>query len=101
MAGRRRLDPEQKKQRVVVYLSPGHIARLQQLGEGDVMAGLRKLVEVGVVPASVIPKPSEAATVGSVGISPYSGKPLCADCRRKGANVHCLRCGANAKGKSQ
>ncbi len=100
-AGRK---PSEPRATLRIRVSSAELDRLCGYGEGDAAAGLRKLVEVGVMPGSAIPAPTPRGPVvnadPAVGmkISPYSGKPLCPDCQRKGANIHCRACGANARG---
>lgn len=89
--GRKALPEGDRRRQYTVQLTPVEAEALT-LKYGSVNGAMRLLVEGGVAP---VPK---AASPRPAGISPYSGKPLCPDCRRKGPNVHCPECGANARG---
>ena len=96
MAGRKRLEDGEKRRRVVVWLLPAQIAWLERDGQtaAEALQGMARTGEF-TVPRGPVGNPAPAV---GMRVSPYSGKPLCSDCQRKGANIKCRACGANARG---
>ncbi len=101
--GRKALPEGERRKAYTVRLLPEEGAFLEEKF-GTVNDGVGSLVKAAMAsPGSgtVVETPQLLPSVPVVvrsGVSPYSGKPLCPDCQRKGANIHCRACGANARG---
>ncbi len=55
--GRKALPEGDRKRRLVAYVTAAQWERLEGLGSGEATAGLQRLLEVGVLPGSAIPRP--------------------------------------------
>ena len=94
--GRPKMAEGEKRVPRSVKLTPAEIEWLEK-EHGGVSKGMQELVQASM-DGRVSRRLDAPGTRLLVNISPYSGKPLCPDCRRKGPNIKCPDCGANAKG---
>lgn len=92
--GRPKLADGEKRVPRSIKLTPAEIAWLES--RGGVSRAVQELVQASM--EGRVSAPPTTAPQRPAGISQFSGKPLCPDCQRKGANPHCRKCGLNAKG---